>query len=460
MKRLISILIAALMILGVLVSCGEVPTEPASDVSSESEQASAEPSDTETGAPDTESETEPGYQYIPPEDGSFTVCGIDLSEYSMLLYFEANAANGYLNRSILVKDIERNTASCLGYEKKLTVVKNDRFNTTPKSEHEILFGNNFHREGIPELDLKKNCYGVTADGTIYFSAPSHMLYGYLWRLFLEEFFGYDSSAGEKSAGCALTECYRELPELDLAKLEASGYSLVFADEFDGDSLDMDVWDWREPGPRFEPPFFDTTSLDQVVVKDGILTMIAKYREDGEFGPGYYGVFLGLRQYYCRGYFEARIKCSYAEDRSPDYASAFWIEGDDPYHAANSQMGIGPGGTEIDIMENFGPDYHTCCFWASGAKEGDALTNEVYHVIGIGNNYLEEYHTYSLLWDEDAYTVYLDGMVIAHSSFLAGTATVGEQVLLSLLCCSIDETKPETRDVVREMKVDYVRIWQK
>ncbi|MBO4797971.1 MAG: hypothetical protein J5494_04270, partial [Candidatus Methanomethylophilaceae archaeon] len=59
--------------------------------------------------------------------------------------------------------------------------------------------------------------------------------------------------------------------------------------------------FREPGPRFEPPYFDTTSLDQFVVSDGILTMIAKYRTDEEFGEGFYGCFIGLRQYYCRGY---------------------------------------------------------------------------------------------------------------------------------------------------------------
>ena len=444
MKRYLAAFLALLMLLSVLASCGEAATEPATDGSVNSEPVSEEPSESETDPPATEPVTEPGYQYIPPEDGSFTVCGIDLSEYSMYLYFPGENDNGYLDRAALVHDIQDNTAACLGYEKKLNLVKNGNYNTTPKAEHEILFGNNFRREGMPDLDLKQNCYGVTADGTIYFSAPSHMLYGYLWRLFLEEYFGYDSKTMEKSAGCALTEFHRQIPVLDTADLEAQGYSLVFADEFDGDSLNMDVWTWREPGPRFTAPWFDTTSTDQATVSDRILTMTAKYREDGEFGPGYYAVFIGLKQLYCRGYFEARIKCSEAEDRHPPYASAFWLEGEDPYHAEASQSGLGPGGIEIDIMENFGPDYHTTCFWGSGGKEGDDLTAELYHVRDIGNDYINEFHTYGLLWDENAYTMYLDGVIVACTSFIAGTATAEEQLLLSLLHGRMDPDSARSR----------------
>ena len=57
------------------------------------------------------------------------------------------------------------TASAIGSELEIKVARNEKMFTEKRYEHEILFGTGFVRDGIPEPDLSKTYYGVTADGT-------------------------------------------------------------------------------------------------------------------------------------------------------------------------------------------------------------------------------------------------------------------------------------------------------
>ncbi|MBO4797705.1 MAG: hypothetical protein J5494_02890, partial [Candidatus Methanomethylophilaceae archaeon] len=76
---------------------------------------------------------------------------------------------------------------------------------------------------------------------------------------------------------------------------------------------------------------------------------------------------------------------------------------------------------------------------------------------LGYNYHEEYHNYSLLWDESCYSVYLDGYLICRTSYFYGTSSVPEDVRLTIN----PRFNPDfDHDDTREMFVDYVRIWQK
>lgn len=74
-----------------------------------------------------------------------------------------------------------------------------------------------------------------------------------------------------------------------SKLDLTGYRLVFEDEFDGDALDTDAWFYRKEGLRYD----NFNAASQVGVSDGQLTITAQYREDGEFGPGWYSGMLAL-----------------------------------------------------------------------------------------------------------------------------------------------------------------------
>jgi beta-glucanase (GH16 family) len=240
-----------------------------------------------------------------------------------------------------------------------------------------------------------------------------------------------------------------------SELSLEGYSLVFEDEFEGDSLNEDNWFYRASGTRRNG--FNAAS--QVRVEDGNLIMTAEYLENGEFGPGWYAGMISLRQKYCRGYFEIKCKCN----DGGDFWSAFWIQADNPYNHDVSKGG--PGGAELDIFEA-----------PYGNKKGSPLYNSVTQTIhcngldddkehidsrmlGIfkADNIYSEYNTYGLEWTEDEYIFYINGVETARSSFGSGVSQVEESVIVSL---EIPEKISLAKDFSSQFTVDYVRIYQK
>ncbi|MBQ4290681.1 MAG: glycoside hydrolase family 16 protein [Clostridia bacterium] len=467
MEKGFALLLAVLLVTGCLISCGN-PADPGTPVSSEKDPGSdAVPegtgSDTAPDSePQTESENAPVSRgdplkeefeapYHAPEDGSFTVCGIPLSEYTPILYWSTSTTYSRIGGSSLFKPIVESLTAATGTEFSLKVIRNDKYDENPKADHEILFGVNFRREGIPEANPKKSYYGVTENGTVYFCTPAPRMYFYLWELFLEEFFGVAPGSGERSSGCAISACYREIPTLTDERLEACGYRPVFEDEFGGESLDLDAWEVRGNGPRRGG--FNASS--QVSVRDGKLVLTGSYLQDGEYGEGWYAGAVSPKQWYRRGYFEATIRAN-PTGNGNGFWSAFWIQGPDPYTPEVSQGGIGPGGCEIDVMESFFPDYSSSTFWCGGVEGVDGLYMEAHIVLGAENNYQEDFHTYALLWDETYYTLLLDGEMVGRTTYAYGTSTVEEQVILSLELN--DEITLDPGETL-EMTVESLRIWQ-
>ena len=456
MKRFVSLLLAALLLLSILASCAEqTPNEPASTETpvSGSEEPATEPVSADESEPEPPATEEPAtakyeYEYVAPEDGSFTVCGIPLSEYTLVVYFPGTADYNLMDRSLLTGSLESAIRAATGDEWKCTLVKNDKYDTQKKAEHEILFGSSFQREGMPERNMKKNYYGVTADGTVYFSSPSPGLYRHLWQLFLEEFFGVPYGSGAKSEGCALTECYREVPLFDIETLKAEGYELVFEDNFDGDEIDWTRWALSEEVVGYR----SNINYEDMFLENGDLVFLGREKEaDGV--SAWRGGEMCVREPFRYGYFEARIKVNYCESRAnTEYWSAFWIYEPGVHLDENSQGG--KGGVELDIVENWGPDHTSSCVWVAGAEGKEGLSDDLYEVHNMGNNYPEEYHVYSLLWDENYYQFFVDGILIGYSDFSSGTSGIPEHAILSLIA------KGDKHTQEMEMRTDYVRIWQK
>ena len=245
------------------------------------------------------------------------------------------------------------------------------------------------------------------------------------------------------------------------ELDLTGYSIVFEDEFDGDKLNTDVWNYRASGARRGG--FNAES--QVQVKDGNLYLTAEYREeDGMYGEGWYAGMISLKEYYCRGYYEIRCKCN----KDKGFWSAFWIQAQSPYDHYKSQGGV--YGAELDIFEAMNGDailkknrnsvsqtIH-CNGWDDDVENIDSRCLGDFKV---GNDIYDEYNTYGLEWTEDEYIFYINGVESARSSFASGVSTVPEEVIVSL---EIPETLPEkianNKDYSTQMVVDYVKIYQK
>ena len=237
-------------------------------------------------------------------------------------------------------------------------------------------------------------------------------------------------------------------------LDLSGYVLVFDDEFDGDTLNTDAWFYRQQGLRRDG--YNTAS--QTTVSDGILTITAQYRENGEYGTGWYSGMLALNQRYRYGYFEVRCTCA----PGGGFWSAFWLQGDGSYEHDISRGGV--GAAEIDIME--APYYNE-----TDAAKHDAITTAIHCNGGDdnpdridskrvgrfrGNDIYNSFNTYGLKWTEEEYIFYVNGVETARTSFCNGVSQAFEEVIVSL---EIPNNISHSTDFTTSMAVDYVRIYQ-
>lgn len=345
--------------------------------------------------------------------------------------------------------------------------------STAKStfEHEFLLGDT-GREGVPELDPKNPCAGMLENGNIYFIAYTSAMVRYFVDEFIQVNFGggFGATLGRDIPRNPWgEECNEWESVVTKPDLEADGYSLEFEDEFEGDSLDYDVWEDRGLGVRRD----GVNAHDAVSVKDGNLVITGDYRQASDGNMYWHAGMLALKKWYCRGYYEIKAKCC---DPSYGFWSAFWIQGKDPYIPNRSQGGTGYGGAEIDILENncvFGNTRHNiyCAgtegFYCYDGCDPDnsvcfgGYNSESYYIGDVEN----EYHTYSLLWDEDWYTFYVDDIPVGRTSFGDGTSVVDEQVIISMEIGSNmpkpeDEDFDEYKDKATEYTIDYLRIYQK
>lgn len=241
------------------------------------------------------------------------------------------------------------------------------------------------------------------------------------------------------------------------ELDLTGYKVVFEDEFDGDALNTDVWEYRGSGSRRG----GYNAESQVSVKDGKMTITGEYLTDGTYGEGWYTGMIKLKERYRKGYFE--ISCIVNED--PGFWSAFWIQADAPYTASVSKGGV--GGAEIDIMESLD---------TSDSKDSNAVIQTI-HCAGVdgvqegfqserlgafyGDDIYNKFNTYGLEWNDEEYIFYINGVETRRSSFGNGVSDVFEDVIVSLEIP--DENKLEGLDketYKTEFIVDYVKIYQK
>ena len=240
------------------------------------------------------------------------------------------------------------------------------------------------------------------------------------------------------------------------ELDLTDYAIVFEDEFEGDTLNTDVWQYRGSGPRRGG--FNAES--QVRVENGNMIITGDYQTDGTYGEGWYTGMVKLKERYCKGYFE--IKCKV--NAGSGFWSAFWIQADSPYNAAISKGGV--GGCEIDIFESMSYDSFigknsvaqtVHCAGVDGVQEGfqSLRLGDFY-----GNNIYEEYNTYGLEWNDEEYIFYINGVETRRTSFGNGVSEVMEDVIVSL---EIPEEEKlaglDKENYKTEFIVDYVKIYQ-
>ncbi len=234
------------------------------------------------------------------------------------------------------------------------------------------------------------------------------------------------------------------------ELDLTGYEMVFYEEFDGDSLDTDLWYYRGVGVERG----GYTASSQVSFKDGNAILTGEYLEDGEFGAGWYGAEIALHEWYKNGYFEIRCICS----ESDAFWSAFWLQAKHPYEAEYSQGGI--GGAELDIFECFADNCITSTIHCAGVDgEQEGFQSAILGDFRV-NKPCEQYNTYGLEWTEEEYIFYINGVETARSTFGNGVCQEKLQPIVSLCTPDKESLDKLEKDYKCEFIVDYVKIYQK
>lgn len=239
------------------------------------------------------------------------------------------------------------------------------------------------------------------------------------------------------------------------ELDLSDYKLVFCDDFEDGALNTDVWRVR---PN-EAKRTGRNSASQISFRDGNLVITGEYCQTGEYGEGWYGSAIALKQLYTRGYFEIRCICNDKDD----FWSAFWLQSG---HSYDEQSNGGIGGAEIDIFETplvkstlmpWERNVFSHTVWCNGVDDSlDTLDKCSFD--GLGKNVCKEFNTIGLEWTEDEYIFYVNGRETGRTSFGKGTSTAPEELIVSLEIPSYEITLDKSEKT--EFIVDYVKVWQK
>ncbi len=242
-------------------------------------------------------------------------------------------------------------------------------------------------------------------------------------------------------------------------LDLTGYSLILNEEFDGDALDTDVWYYRSLGYGNAGLGFNSES--QVRLQDGKMILTAEYLDDqsGAYGAGWYSAAVALKEWYCKGYFEIRCICN----KDDGFWSAFWLQS---AHSYDAESRGGVGGAEIDILEatDFDailPSYHnniTQTVYCNGTDDDEKIDKCQFNV--VGDNIYNQYNTYGVMWTDDEYIFYVNGVESARTSFGLGVSAVPENLIVSLeIPNELPKKIADNPAHKTEMLVDYVRVYQ-
>ena len=249
-----------------------------------------------------------------------------------------------------------------------------------------------------------------------------------------------------------------------AGLNGQDWQLVWADEFDGDTLDMEKWSYMiGDGTEYGIPGWGNNELeyyqeDNVKVADGYLTITARRENVGtsQFTSGRIRTI--DKGDWTYGRFEIRAKLPEGKGLWP----AIWML------PTNERYGGWAASGEIDIMEYLGDDttkvYGTIHYggsWPNNQHKGA-------HYITNDTAFNRTFHDFALEWEEGELRWYVDGEEFLklgqgewYSESAAFPAPFNKKfhMLINLAVGGNWPGNPDmTTQFPQELVVDYVRVY--
>lgn len=235
-------------------------------------------------------------------------------------------------------------------------------------------------------------------------------------------------------------------ELPPAKSEPPGndYTLFWADEFNGTTLDSTKWDYRGLGKRRS-----AINTEDMVRLDGNGHLVLSTQL---VGNEIHTAMIGTQDKFetTFGYFECRVRLQ----KTDGNWSAFWLQSPTITKTGDPKA----NGTEIDIYECFESQNG----WVSHNLHWDGYGKAHKH-IGSGQENVENlsqgYHTFGLEWTPDQYIFYIDEKESWRTN--KAVSHVNEYIILSL------EVGKKQAEIVRQdahfsdnISVDWIRVFKK
>lgn len=233
------------------------------------------------------------------------------------------------------------------------------------------------------------------------------------------------------------------------EFESQFEDLVWSDEFDGDTLDTDTWNYETGNGtngwgNGEVQYYKEENVN---VQDGSLFITAKREAESGFDFTSARITTQDKYEFTYGRIEARAKMPEGGGTWP----AIWMLG------ANFDEVGWPETGEIDIMEWVGndPDRTSSALHFPGNSGGNAVVGDE----SIANA-TSEFHIYTAEWTEDNITFLLDGEVF-FTFENDGSKPFNKDFFLIMNVAMGGGLGGEIDDSFQEssMEVDYIRVYQ-
>ena len=236
-------------------------------------------------------------------------------------------------------------------------------------------------------------------------------------------------------------------------LTYSGYNLVWQDEFNGSSVDPGNWTFETGGEWYNNELQYYRS-ENAWVADGTLTIEARKENYGGHDYTSARMITQFKKKFLYGRVDIRALLPAGQGIWP----ALWTLG-------NNINSIGwPACGEIDIMEMVGGSgrentVHSTLHWEDNghASYGQSYTTS-------GKKFNQQYHVFSIIWDETQIRSFVDNQQFFVIDITPAALSEFHLDQFFIFNVAVGGTWPgnpdETTIFPQQMKVDYIRVFQK
>lgn len=221
---------------------------------------------------------------------------------------------------------------------------------------------------------------------------------------------------------------------------ASGYTLVFSDEFNGSAVDTSLWNYRtdvKAGSAQRP--------ENISVGGGLMSIDLKAESPPLQGKDWSGGGLVSKKSLRYGYYETRAKMPVAGG----WHTSFWMQAGNGTTTFPAEQR-----TEIDVLEQDSANqrtvHHGVITWEGSGVHAPYTVGSTYDS-GLD---VKQWHTYGADWTETSVKFYIDGVLRYTAPYTPNNWT---HDYLNIWLTSIAYPVGQGEGVAQ---FDYVRYWQK